>query len=158
ADGGTEGDFMYTSLTNGATLHGNSGNDAIACGNVGSSLYGESGADTCFGGFGADFINGGSESDAVGGYYGNDTLYGGTGGDYFNMLYDTRVGELDTIGDWNTGGAQDFLLFSAQYASNTGWFQSGANVYAYQTLGTGTYYVYIANANVANVQANTFFL
>jgi Ca2+-binding RTX toxin-like protein len=174
ADGEGGDDRIYAGATaTGVYISGGSGNDQIALGSAaGGRADGRDGDDIVFGGLSNDVISGDGfytpifttvvvetfGIDALGGYYGNDTLYGGARSDYFNMTYDTRVGDTDTIKDWRVDGAQDYLIFSAPFASNTFFYQTGAHVLVYQTLGSGYYFCYVENATVANVQANTFFV
>lgn len=159
AYGGDGIDQIYA-VGDAATLYGDWGNDLIACGNVGCLLYGGPGDDVVFGGFSADTINGEDGSDALGGYYGIDLFTGGADRDYFNLSYDTRIGEYDSIGDWGSGGSQDYLIYASGLAAATTFVQQTGYVDVVQTLGTGVYHTYIfgTNVTVANVQANTFFI
>ncbi len=163
AYGGTEGDIIY-SFSAGSTLYGGDGHDSMAAGNSAATIYGDAGDDVIFGGFGNDIIYGGTNLsgtyDYIGGYYGNDQLYGGTGTDGFNLKFDVRVGEYDSIGDWGVGGNQDQIYVNAAFASATTWTQQLGYVDMAVTLGTGSYHAYVfgTGVTVANVQANTFFL
>lgn len=173
--GDSDNDRLYA-VGGSAVLYGGLGNDLLACGSIGCEMRGGDGNDVVFGGIGADIIYGegyaeypavpGNGSDSLGGYFGIDLFYGGGGSDYFNLTFDTRAGEYDTIADWNNTGvgggsfAQDYLIFAAWLAGSTSFVQNSGYVDVIQTLGSATYHVFVWGDGVtaANVQANTFFI
>lgn len=62
-------------------FHGGDGNDTITAGNLGATIYGDSGMDVLKGGTGNDTLHGGTLADTLSGGLGNDVLDGGTGTD-----------------------------------------------------------------------------
>ncbi len=90
-------------------LYGKSGNDTITGSYGNDTLDGSSGRDTLDGGAGDDRILGGSSNDVLIGSYGNDTFVFG------------RRGGSDVINDFEAGGAEDRLDFSALKSAGVTW-------------------------------------
>jgi len=155
AFGGADNDTLYAMPLDAITANGDAGNDLMAGSNVNDTLNGGDNDDTLFGNLGNDTLNGGNGSDAIAGYWGNDTITGGSGADFYNLIFDVRAGEFDTILDWSN--ADDFLILPTAYSGVTtfGGYVGGA--YALIILGSSYYAVYASGATAADLQASTSF-
>ena len=96
------------------------------------------------------------------GGFGNDFLYGEAGTDVFGLSGDVRAGDFDYLGDFNTGGTQDFIALPTAYAGSVSFFQYGTDVIGYVPTGGTSYYSFYVDGpapiTAAEVQAATFFI
>jgi Ca2+-binding RTX toxin-like protein len=94
------------------TVFAGAGDDVVLGGGGADNLFGEAGDDVLIGGAGNDRLVGGNGDDALDGGAGNDILHGGRGADVleggdgadsflFNLLRDSRGGNVDTLLDFN---------------------------------------------------------
>jgi Ca2+-binding RTX toxin-like protein len=155
AYGGLGDDTMYSGLSNSVLLYGEGGNDQIATGNGNDFLSGGDGDDILFSGIGDDTLTGGNGSDALGGYFGNDVFTGGAGVDYFNMTYDVRAGEYESITDWSN--TDDWLVLPSYLNGAVFFGDYAGGAYAVVTIGTSYWAVYASGATAAGLQAHTFY-
>ncbi|WP_368188454.1 M10 family metallopeptidase C-terminal domain-containing protein [Aestuariibius sp. HNIBRBA575] len=84
------------------TIRAGEGNDIVGAGHGNDTVYGDGGNDLLNTADGDDVIYGGTGDDTLNGGSGDDLIYGGAGADLFKF-YSPQSGEVDTIGDFETG-------------------------------------------------------
>ena len=117
---GTDSDDYLVAHTQGSTLRGKGGDDALIGKEGNDNLYGEDGNDRIVGDAGNDFANGGAGNDNIYGGDGNDDLRGGDGNDaiHGNHGDDTIDGGPDN--DSLEGGqGNDIYRFSGNFGQDS---------------------------------------
>jgi hypothetical protein len=166
---GSGNDYIVANGT--ATVLGEAGNDVILVADPieGKAVYfsGGAGDDVLVGGLaGGEVLSGDSGNDVINSLGGNDYLYGGTGSDIFYLLGDVEPydpsggGGIDYVLDWQSNiitAEWDYIALPDAYDTSTIFSQVGADTYVFVPQGDTYYYIYVANANAADVQAHTYF-
>ncbi|PZV02912.1 MAG: alkaline phosphatase [Cyanobium sp.] len=157
--GGDGNDLLYSTTENAVSFFGGSGDDNLI-GNQGNDiLLGQEGSDVLIGNQGNDILLGDMGSDVLIGNQGNDVLYGGDGLDFFDLRNDIVANEFDYIADWSVGGTPELIILPISVQPFTQFHQVGSGSVILAQLGGGSsYYSYVANSVVTDVQAQTAFL
>ena len=147
------------------TIAGGAGNDKMWGVDGDDYILGEDGDDFFSGGTGNDVLVGGAGIDAMYGEDGVDALFGGAGADlyiggagtdYFYLNDDLASNVLDTIFDFNAGGAPDYIVLPG--ANYTTFYDYGGSAWAATWNGTAYHYTAVFGTTAAILQAQTVYV
>jgi serralysin len=119
------------------------------------ALVGDNNANVLKGLGGNDYLSGGLGADTLQGGTGSDVIYGGAG----NVIVRTTsadivAGDADYFGGFHVG---DIFSFSSDLSGQVSARQNGANVLLLVPTASGYWYMDVANANLATVNAAIFY-